>query len=106
MSGRSPARLLAPLALVVTALALVMVLDSGGGGSDERGTENRPATTTRTTSTAPKKTPRKRSTYTVRNGDTPSSIAERTGVPLDRLLELNPDVDPQLLSPGQKLKLK
>ena len=110
MTGRSPARLLAPLALVAIVLALVLVVSSGGGvgsGAPE-GVEDRPATTT-TENTADgeeEEKPRKRKTYTVKAGDTPSSIAEKTKVPLDRLLELNPDVDPQLLSPGQKLKLQ
>jgi LysM repeat protein len=39
-------------------------------------------------------------------GDTPSTIAEKTGVPLDQLEELNPDIDPQQLSPGQRLRLR
>ena len=33
-------------------------------------------------------------------GDTPSSIAEKTGVPLEDILRLNPDLDPQTLQPG------
>ncbi len=44
-------------------------------------------------------------TYTVKAGDTPSGIAEKTGVPLDTILELNPDIDPQTLAPDQELKL-
>ncbi len=44
--------------------------------------------------------------YTVKPGDTPSSIAEEAGIPLERLLELNPDIDPQALSPGQRLRLR
>ena len=44
--------------------------------------------------------------YTIKPGDTPSSIAEKTGVPLADILRLNPDLDPQALSPGQKIKLR
>jgi LysM repeat protein len=44
--------------------------------------------------------------YTVKPGDTPSGIAEKTGVPLTKLEELNPSLDPQALAPGTKLKLK
>ena len=40
-------------------------------------------------------------TYTVRAGDTLGAIAEETGVTVDELLELNPDVDPQSLTVGQ-----
>ena len=38
--------------------------------------------------------------YRVKEGDTPSSIAEKTGVPLEDILRLNPDLDPQTLEPG------
>lgn len=108
MSGRSPARLLAPAALVATFLALFVVLAGGDGGSEEEQPADggsRPAATTpaKTTKTTTKPSSSKR--YTVKAGDTPSSIAEAAGIPLDRLLELNPDIDPQALSPGQKLKL-
>ena len=33
-----------------------------------------------------------------------SGIAEKTGIPLETLTDLNPDVD--TLSPGQKLRLR
>jgi LysM repeat protein len=41
----------------------------------------------------------------VKPGDVLSSIAEKTGVSLQRLQELNPDVDASALRAGQKLKL-
>ena len=115
MSGRSPARLLAPAALVATFLALFIVIGSGGGGGEEPAGDsggNTPAATSTNsesekTSTTPKKSGSSSSKrYTVKPGDTPSSIAEKAGIPLERLLELNPDIDPQALSPGQKLKLE
>lgn len=43
--------------------------------------------------------------YVVEEGDILSSIALRTCVPETELTELNPDVDPQTLSPGQCLSL-
>ena len=42
----------------------------------------------------------------MKTGDTPSSIAEKTGVPLEEIPRLNPDLDPQTLSPGQRIKLR
>ena len=45
-------------------------------------------------------------TYTIKSGDTPSGIAVKVGVPLDQILELNPDLDPQTLTPGTKIKLR
>jgi LysM repeat protein len=44
--------------------------------------------------------------YVVQNGDTLTSIAHETGVPVARILRLNPGVDPQILISGEKLKLR
>ena len=44
--------------------------------------------------------------YVVQNGDTLTSIAARTGVPVSRILKLNPGVDPQILISGEKLNLR
>lgn len=116
MSGRSPARLLAPAALVATFLAFFIILAGGGGGEEESPVDaggNQPAATTpeeqSSESSSSKQSSGKSSSakrYTVKPGDTPSSIAEEAGIPLERLLELNPEIDPQALSPGEKLKLE
>ena len=107
MAGRSPARFLAPLALVAFALALFIVVSSttrdDGGEPGAQGT-SAPAEATPTPTPGKKKRPRK--TYTIKSGDTPSGIAVKVGVPLDQILELNPDLDPQTLTPGTKLKLR
>jgi LysM repeat protein len=104
MAGRSPARFLAPLALVAFVVALVMIIQAAG--NDQSGEE--PATNSSkpaATSTATPKTKRKRKVYVVKPGDTPSGIAEKTGVSLEQLEIANPDLDPQLLAPGQRIKL-
>lgn len=44
--------------------------------------------------------------YVVENGDTLTSIAHETGVPVAIILRLNPGVDPQILISGERLKLK
>jgi LysM repeat protein len=111
MAGRSPARFLAPLALVVFALALYIVVnkttnDDGGGGSQQT---NQPAGATPTPKAGKQGTGKKKKapkTYTVKAGDTPSGIAEKVGIPLDEILKLNPDLDPQALAPGTELKLR
>ena len=103
MAGRSPARFLAPLALVAFAFALFTIL----GGSEDSGEQ--PANTTQPAATATAtKTPaskRKRKVYVVKPGDTPSGIAEKTGVSLEQLEKANPDLDPQLLAPGQRIRI-
>ena len=43
--------------------------------------------------------------YSVRSGDTLAVIAERFGTSVDRLMELNPGVDPQALRVGQSIRV-
>jgi LysM repeat protein len=110
MAGRSPARFLAPLALVAFALALFIVLDrtTGNDETPAGNTTAQPAEKTPSGKKEGSKKKKKKSkpeTYTVEVGDTPSGIAEKVGVPLETILELNPDLDPQTLTPGTELKL-
>ena len=44
--------------------------------------------------------------YVVRQGDTLSLIAERTGITMDELERLNPDLDPEALSLGARIRLR
>jgi LysM repeat protein len=109
--GRSsPARFLAPLALVVFALAVVLVIlassgggDGGGGGDTARTGGSGTGTGTSSTQTTPRPT---RATYIVKTGDTLGSISVKTGVSVERLQTLNPELDPQALLSGQKIKLR
>jgi LysM repeat protein len=45
-------------------------------------------------------------TYEVKSGDTLISIAHRMGVPVVRIENLNPEIDPQSLIVGEQLKLR
>ena len=84
--------------IVVIATALGGDGDSSGGnggGSDragqvKEGQSDRPV---------PK-------SYEVQSGDTLTSIARETGVPVAVIVKLNPGVDPQILISGEKLKLR
>jgi LysM repeat protein len=114
MDGRSGsrARLLAPISLVAFALALFVVV-AGSGTSDDSGSardraqRDRNAATTTVDTTGEGTEPRVGGRfYTVKTGDTLAAIAETVGVPVDRLLELNPDLDPQALVSGQKIRLR
>ena len=109
MAGRSPARFIAPLALVAFALALFIVVSSttkdDGKKSGARDSAQPAQSTASPKGGGGKRRKRPRS-YTVKNGDTPSGIAEKVNVPLDQILELNPDLDPQTLTPGTKIKLR
>jgi len=107
MAARSPARFLAPLALLAVIGALYLIVkpqSSGESGSATPTTTAQPAKKqSAKKSTHKKKTPK---TYTVQSGDTPSGIAEKAGISLAELEALNPSLDPQALAPGEKLKLK
>lgn len=111
--GGSPARLLAPISLIAFALAFFLVIVGSNGSDDSDDGRPRAAqretggdttvSTTASDETEPRVPGR---TYTVKTGDTLAAIAETVGVPVDRLLELNPDLDPQALVSGQKIKLR
>ena len=83
MARRSPARLLAPLALVGFVVALLLVINGAGSddGSSKTSGSGSKATAT-ATPTRKEKARKLRRRYTVKAGDTPSGIAEKTGVPL------------------------
>ncbi len=111
---RNPMRVIAPVALVLFALALLLVVvTSGGGGSDEKA-GGKSAEKARDLGSAPQKKPAKKrnadklpeGVYVVKSGDTLGSISEKTGVPVDELQEMNPELDPQALVSGQKIKLR
>jgi LysM repeat protein len=104
---KSPARLLAPTALALFALALAVVIITSNASDDSGSRE--PAserTSTREPATTGREPRRRRATYTVKVGDTLGAIAEQTGVSVERLQELNPELDPQALVSGQKIKLR
>ena len=58
-----------------------------------------------TTETSPTAPAEAADIYTIRPGDTFSSIARRHDMSVDDLMAANPDTDPRTLRPGQKIKL-
>lgn len=110
---RSPARFLAPLALIIIAIAVFTVVsnarDSGKEDSGVQSTENattkQAGRTTKARAKSPKRPAKKPRTYTVQPGDTLGAISEKTGVPLTTIQDLNPQVDSNALTTGQKIKL-
>jgi LysM repeat protein len=106
MSPRSPARWLAPIALVACALAVYAVVSTGSLSDDGAGRERTTNATTATTSTVARRPSAKRRRYTVRAGDTLTGIAAKTGVPLSEIKRLNPKLDEQTLQTGQRIKIR
>jgi LysM repeat protein len=108
MRHRSPARFLAPLALVTCAVAVYAVVHSATSSSGDKGATGTTSTTPKgnaATSTTKRKSASQPKTYTVKAGDVLSAIAEKTGTSVTALQAANPDVDASALHPGQKLKL-
>jgi LysM repeat protein len=103
MSSSAPARVLAVTALVVGLVVLAIAIGvSLSGDSDD--SHKRPAgEVTRKGGNGERKAV---AAYVVQNGDTLTSIAHKTGVPVAQIQELNPGVDPQILISGEKLKLR
>src|SRR3954454_14677432 len=95
-SRKSPtARLLAVAALAVTAVVLIVIVSTslgGGGGSSDSGS-------TQAKKAAPKvlNGTKLGNFWTVRTNQTLSTIADKTGVSVEQLQTLNPNVDPQTL---------
>ncbi len=108
--GRSIfARLVAPLALIAFAVALAaIVLGSDVIGDDDgtetAGTRDLPAATEE--EPAARRERRGPATYTIKVNDTLSGIAARNDTTVERLQELNPELDPTGLRAGQKIKLR
>jgi LysM repeat protein len=99
-----PARALAVAALLGGVLVLVVVIATSVGGGEEKARSGAGrAEHVKQSEDGGGEPPR---AYVVQNGDTLTSIADRTGVPVSRIEELNPGVDPQILVSGEKLKLR
>jgi LysM repeat protein len=93
---------------VAAAVVLVIMSSDVTNGSGTDGGEATPtqATDTETTTTPNQQGRRLRRNYVVKPGDSYGSIADRFGVSVARLEELNPEVDPQALVVGQRIKLR
>jgi LysM repeat protein len=98
--ARKPARYLAPVALVVTIVGAYLIVQHNT-------TSHRSPTVARPTrSTAAKGKYAGQKVYTVQPGDILSKIAQKTGIPVTALEALNPNIPPNTLQVGQKVRLR
>jgi LysM repeat protein len=97
----SAARIFAILALAVAVVVVVAVI--AGADGDDSSTNGKHGSQHAKKHTRPHT---KAASYVVETGDTLTSIAHETGVPVATILVLNPEVDPQILIAGEKLKLR
>ena len=95
------ARLAAVLALIA-AFILVVVTIAGSGGDDDSGD----AEATEDGISREGERALERGVWLVREGDTLVSISAQTGIETEELLELNPNIDPQVLRAGARLILR
>jgi LysM repeat protein len=109
VNRRAAARIAAPVAFLVgVTLAVVLVR---AGLSDEPGTTTQvqATTTTRPTTAAttrPATTQAQPVFATVESGDTLDQIALDHDTTVERLLELNPNLDPRELQVGQQVRVR
>jgi LysM repeat protein len=102
-------RVLALLALAAVAIAVLLIVsasDSGDKGNRRQPAQQQQGQGKKNRGDNDGRGQQARKFYIVQSGDTLSSIAEETGTTVDELQELNPDIDPQILVSGQKLKLR
>ncbi len=95
---------------LVASLAAIAVVVSNSTSSDDNGGDGGSATRT----AEPRQTQQERQErrrpqqtfYRVKLNDTLGLIAEQTGVPVEQLEALNPELDPQNLIVGQRIRLR
>ena len=103
------ARVVAPVVLIVAAVAIIMIVNAsvGGGGDDEEGAGERQATTTTADGCQPEAPDAVEAGYfVIEPGDDLSIVADRTCIAIDQITELNPNLDPQLIQPGNCVDLR
>jgi LysM repeat protein len=108
------ARLVAPVAFFAAATTLILIVHSSLQARPEEPQRTAPTTPTATgrrgaerTQPSTQTTPaRQKRFHRVQSGDTLESIAARYDTTVEELLELNPDIDPLALSPGQRIRVR
>jgi LysM repeat protein len=107
-------RLLAPIAFFAAATVLILLvqnaLSSDDGPTSPTTTQSTPPTTTDggnepdTSETGTGE--QRRRYYRVRSGDLLETIAAEFNTSVERLLELNPGIDPQALTVGERIRVR
>ena len=98
MSGRSPARYLAPIALAATIAGTYLVVHTS--------LTHKHAAPSQTATTGKVHHKVQGKFYRVQQGDSLTRIASKTGIPVTTLEALNPNIDPNALQTSQRLRLR
>ena len=99
------ARILAPLALALAVVATVVVVSSSQDASDEKDDEpQRSASASGCQPDAEQAV--EDGYYVIEPGEDLSIVADRTCIPVDRLIDLNENLDPQAIQPASCVDLR
>ena len=105
-------RILAPVAFFAAATILIVIVNNSLGRDGERASPNAspPAATgggpTTTGATTTRGAPTRRRFYRIQAGDTLEALALRFDTTVDDLLRLNPGIDANALTPGQRIRIR
>jgi LysM repeat protein len=108
---RSLVRFAVPAAFLLAVTIAVLLIRSGldvgesGANATPRKSRATPSTTTQRSEPRPSRPVRKRY-YVIRSGDTFELLAIRFDTSVDRLVLLNPGVEPTALTPGERVRIR
>ena len=111
MAARNPVRFLTPIAIVAFAFALYTVVQNARDDAGDSSSSSNPRAQNTPVKSGSSKKGKKSSGkavkhfHRVRAGETPSSIALKYHVSVKTLQQLNPSMDPNALTVGERLRL-
>lgn len=103
--------MLAPVLLVIAAAAVILIVgatvgDDEGEDDGRRGDRERVATSDDGGCEPDAQDAVENGYFVIEPGDDLSTVAARTCVTIDEITELNPELDPQLIQPGNCVDLR
>jgi LysM repeat protein len=106
VNRRWAARLLAPAAFLAGVTVAVVLVRAGLSDANDTATTTAAVVNTSPTTTAKKPKPKPAVYATVESGDTLDQIALDNDTTVERIVELNPGLDPNGLQVGQKVRVR
>ena len=107
MNRRAAARVAAPVAFLAGVTLAVVLVRAGLSDDRQETTQVQVVSRTTTAATTRRTTTRAQPVFaTVESGDTLDQIALDHDTSVERLLELNPELDPRELQVGQRVRVR
>jgi len=101
-------RVLAPLAFFLAATILILLVNDAIEDGSKPASSSPPTETsvsTQESGTGTITTSRKRTFYKIKPGDTLETVANKKDTTVLDLIQLNPNIDPNNLQPGQRIRV-